>query len=113
MQFLPCTVSLRPLGAAARELGRVLAATGESVGDSAAVSGLQRVLNRLGDEQVEAETPKGGTMARPKVPKLLVDGVLGPKTRQAARLALHQSGARLVVDRLQQQFARSAGRTFG
>ena len=104
----PADAEGRPMADATRELGARLDMAANAHGAPMAVAVMQRALNGLGDEQVRAETPRDGRQARRKIPRLLVDGILGPKSQQATRLALHQLGAGPVSTRLQQELGRVA-----
>jgi hypothetical protein len=96
----PADAEGRPMAEALQLLGRSLDKAAGAIGPKAAAAALQGALNDLGDAQVKAATPRDGTLARPLVPKLLTDGVIGPKTGQAVRLALHHAGPKRVEEAL-------------
>lgn len=59
-------------------------------GPPRAVMGLQQVINTLA----------GAPHATLPIQTLVVDGVIGPKTRRAAEAALHRIGAGALIDRI-------------
>lgn len=96
----PADVDGRPMAEAQAGVGRRLDAAAAEIGTQAAAAALQGALNDLGDAQVAAETAPDGLRANRMVPRIVVDGVIGPQTRQALRLALHRDGDSRLGDAL-------------
>jgi hypothetical protein len=90
----------RPMAESLHHLGESLDKAAGAVGPKAVVAALQGAVNDLGDAQVKVETPRDGKQAKRLMPRLLPDGIVGPKTGQAVRLALHHAGPKRVAEAL-------------
>jgi hypothetical protein len=102
----------RPMAAALADVDAWLGKAAGTAGPAAAVAALQGAVNDVSGAQARERSPRDGEQANRLVPRLLVDGVAGPRTSEAVWLALHHVGAGRLDKALQARLGSApAGRT--
>ena len=94
------------------DIAQKVGQAGRGADPSEAVAALQGSINDMGDRQVRMQTPTGGKQARRLFPRRAVDGIIGPRTRQAVKLGLHMVGPDQLMKAMENRLSPEGPRAF-